>query len=283
MRLLIVDDDAGLRQSLGLLLAESGYDVVSEGDPEDGLARATSEPFDLILCDVRMPKMDGREFLKRYKAAGGPALVIIISAHGNEELAVEAMREGAYDYLHKPFRPTEVILTLRKAEEREGLRKEVATLRATLESGGGGLVAEPMSRLGAQVTAIDAAERNVQVARAHAAQSGLGIDYRQATAEDLAAAGMQFDVVLALEVIEHVDCLECLRALCKEDGYILLSSPHPDWDWVMKLLERLHLNQRRTSEHSNLTDFETIDLIPVELKRPLFIHQVALFRNSPRS
>lgn len=99
---------------------------------------------------------------------------------------------------------------------------------------------------------------------------------------DLGLQEGSFDAVVALEVIEHVDCLDCLRALCKEDGLILLSSPHPDWDWVMILLERLHLNQRRTSEHSNLTDFRSIDLIPVEFKRPLFIHQVALFRNTPR-
>jgi 2-polyprenyl-3-methyl-5-hydroxy-6-metoxy-1,4-benzoquinol methylase len=99
---------------------------------------------------------------------------------------------------------------------------------------------------------------------------------------DLGLREGSFDAVVALEVIEHVDCLDCLRALCKADGLVLLSSPHPDWDWAMILLERLHLNQRRTSAHSNLTDFESIDLIPVELKRPLFIHQVALFRNSPR-
>jgi len=69
---------------------------------------------------------------------------------------------------------------------------------------GGGIVAEPMARLGARVTAIDAAARNVEVARLHARQSGLAIDYRHAAAEDLARAGERFDVVLALEVIEHV-------------------------------------------------------------------------------
>ena len=132
MRLLIVDDDAGLRQSLGLLLAESGYDVVSEGDPEDGLARATSEPFDLILCDVRMPKMDGLTFLRRYRAERGSALLIMMSAFGGEDMAIAAMREGAYDYLHKPFKPDEVTLTLRKAEERERLKREVEQLRASL-------------------------------------------------------------------------------------------------------------------------------------------------------
>jgi two-component system response regulator AtoC len=132
MRLLVVDDDAGLRQSLGLLLSESGYDVVSEGDPEAGLARATGEPFDLILCDVKMPKMDGLTFLRRYRADKGSALLIMMSAYGGEDAAIAAMREGAYDYLHKPFRPDEVTLTLRKAEERERLKREVEQLRASL-------------------------------------------------------------------------------------------------------------------------------------------------------
>ena len=132
MRLLIVDDDAGLRQSLGLLLTESGYEVAAEGDPEEGLARALDEKFDLVLCDVRMPKMDGLTFLRRYRAERGPALMVMMSAYGGEDVAIAAMREGAYDYLHKPFRPDEVTLTLRKAEERERLRREVEQLRATL-------------------------------------------------------------------------------------------------------------------------------------------------------
>ena len=132
MRILIVDDDAGLRQSLGLLLKESGYEITAEGDPEQALVRAAAEAFDLILCDVRMPRMDGLAFLRRYRADGGEALLIMMSAFGSEDAALAAMREGAYDYLHKPFRPDEVTMTVRKAEERERLRREVATLRATL-------------------------------------------------------------------------------------------------------------------------------------------------------
>jgi two-component system, NtrC family, response regulator AtoC len=138
MRLLIVDDDAGLRQSLSLLLQESGYDVVTEGDPERALQRAEGERLDLILCDVRMPKMDGVSFLRRYRADGGQALLIMMSAYGSEDAALAAMREGAYDYLHKPFRPDEVTLTLRKAEEREKLRREVEVLRTSLRAGGAG-------------------------------------------------------------------------------------------------------------------------------------------------
>ena len=132
MRVLIVDDDAGLRQSLGLLLQETGYDVVCEGDPERALQRAGDGGFDLILCDVRMPGMDGVTFLRRYRAEGGQALLIMMSGYGSEDSALEAMREGAYDYLHKPFRPDEVTMTLRKAEEREKLRREVEILRTSL-------------------------------------------------------------------------------------------------------------------------------------------------------
>jgi two-component system response regulator AtoC len=135
MRVLIVDDDAGLRQSLALLLQEAGYDVVTEGDPEEALHRATGGTFDLVLCDVRMPKMDGVTFLRRYRADGGQALMIMMSAYGSEDSALAAMREGAYDYLHKPFRPDEVTMTLRKAEEREKLRREVEVLRTSLGAG----------------------------------------------------------------------------------------------------------------------------------------------------
>jgi two-component system response regulator AtoC len=132
MRLLIVDDDAGLRHSLALLLQEAGYEVVAEGDPEEALRRVGAEAFDLILCDVRMPKMDGLTFLARHRAAKGTALLIMMSAYGNEDAAIAAMHEGAYDYLPKPFRPDEVIMTVRKAEERERLRREVETLRTSL-------------------------------------------------------------------------------------------------------------------------------------------------------
>ncbi len=135
MRVLIVDDDAGLRQSLALLLQEAGYDVVTEGDPEQALQRASAGAFDLVLCDVRMPKMDGVTFLRRYRAEGGQALMIMMSAYGSEDSALAAMREGAYDYLHKPFRPDEVTMTLKKAEEREKLRREVEVLRTTLGAG----------------------------------------------------------------------------------------------------------------------------------------------------
>jgi two-component system response regulator AtoC len=133
-RVLVVDDEPGLRQSLGLLLADAGYHVTAEGDGAKALERAVAESFDLVLCDVRMPDMDGTAFLRAYRARGGTALVIMMSAYGGEESALAAMKEGAYDYIPKPFRPDEVILTLRKAEEREQLGNTIATLKAQLDT-----------------------------------------------------------------------------------------------------------------------------------------------------
>jgi two-component system response regulator AtoC len=132
---LVIDDEPGLRQSLGLLLGDAGYVVTAEQDGRRGLERALAEPFDLILCDVRMPQLDGLAFLRAYRERGGSALVVMMSAYGGEDAALAAMKEGAYDYIPKPFRPDEVVLTLRKAEERERLRRTVAGLRAQLDSG----------------------------------------------------------------------------------------------------------------------------------------------------
>src|SRR2546430_7373782 len=99
-----------------------------------GLERALAESFDLILCDVRMPRMDGLTFLRTYKARGGTGLVIVMSAYGGEDAALPAMKEGAYDYVPKPFPPDEVVLTLRKAEERGRLRYTIPTLRGQLDT-----------------------------------------------------------------------------------------------------------------------------------------------------
>ncbi|MDT8367886.1 MAG: sigma-54 dependent transcriptional regulator [Longimicrobiales bacterium] len=129
MKILVIDDDKGLRTSLALILSDAGHDVVAVEDGERGLAAAEEQRPDLILCDVRMPGMDGLEFLDRHRDSGGDALVIVITAYGSIDLAVEAMKRGAYDYIPKPFGAEEVLLTVRKAEERENLRREVGRLR----------------------------------------------------------------------------------------------------------------------------------------------------------
>jgi DNA-binding NtrC family response regulator len=164
-RILVVDDEPGLRQSLGLLLSDAGYAVTSESDGRKALERALAEPFDLVLCDVRMPEMDGLAFLRTYRSRGGTGLVIMMSAYGGEDAALAAMKEGAYDYLPKPFRPDEVVLTLRKAEEREGLRRDVAGLRAQLATNPAerGLVAESRPMQAALDLVARVAEHNTTV------------------------------------------------------------------------------------------------------------------------
>ena len=164
-RVLVVDDEPGLRQSLGLLLTDAGYAVTAESDGQRALERALAEPFDLVLCDVRMPEMDGLTFLRAYRSRGGSALVIMMSAYGGEDAALAAMKEGAYDYLPKPFRPDEVVLTLRKAEERERLGREVAGLRAQLAAGPAerGLIVESRPMRAALELVARVAEHNTTV------------------------------------------------------------------------------------------------------------------------
>src|SRR5258708_2386654 len=159
-RVLIVDDEPGLRQSLGLLLTDAGYSVVAEQTGRRALERAATETFDLVLCDVRMPEMDGLRFLRQYRKGGGNALVIVMSAYGGEDAAIAAMKDGAYDYLPKPFRPDEVVLTLRKAEERERLREEVAGLKAQFSTRPAerGLLAESRAKRPAPAPAPRVAE-----------------------------------------------------------------------------------------------------------------------------
>ena len=164
-KVLVVDDEPGLRQSLGLLLTDAGYTVTAEQNGRRALDRAIAEAFDLVLCDVRMPEMDGLTFLREYRQRGGNALVIVMSAYGGEDAAIAAMKEGAYDYLPKPFRPDEVVLTLRKAEERERLRQEVVGLKAQLAAGPAerGLIVESAAMRQALALVTRVAEHNTTV------------------------------------------------------------------------------------------------------------------------
>ena len=127
------------------------------------------------------------------------------------------------------FKPLHRINPLRIGFIRDHLLKNTGMDVSLLDIGcGGGLICEPMARLGAQVTGIDASEKNIQVAKLHAQRSGLNIDYRATTAEDLQATGAQFDVVLALEIVEHVAnvdaFVEAACALVKPGGLMVWST-----------------------------------------------------------
>ncbi len=129
MKVLVIDDEAGVRRTVSLILEDAGYDVSAASDGREGLSKALDDGADIVLCDVRMPHVDGLEFVERYRGEGGRGLVIMMTAYGSMELAIDAMKRGAYDYLPKPFDGDQVLLTIRKAEEREKLWREVVRLR----------------------------------------------------------------------------------------------------------------------------------------------------------
>jgi two-component system response regulator AtoC len=129
---LVVDDDASMRHLLSVILADHGYEPRAVASGEDALRELAARDYDLVLTDVRMPGMGGLELLRRIQAMDPERLVIVMSAYGSHEAALEAMKAGAYDYVSKPFRPDEVVLVLRKAEERERLARENRRLRTEL-------------------------------------------------------------------------------------------------------------------------------------------------------
>jgi len=123
-RILIVDDDDALRESLELILSAEGYEVLSSNCGEAALEILSESSVDVVLCDLRMPGLDGFDLIPQISRQLPGIPIILMSAHGTEDLAVEAIQRGAYDYLAKPFQPAEIRLTLRKAHEREQLRRQ---------------------------------------------------------------------------------------------------------------------------------------------------------------
>jgi two-component system response regulator AtoC len=131
-RILVVDDEENLRLVLRTFLKRQGYQVEVAENGEAALAMVESFGPDLVLTDVRMPRMGGLDLLSTLKAKGNEATVIVMSAYGNIDLAIQAMQAGAYDYLQKPFKNEEVLLAVKKAEERESLRRENRALRSEM-------------------------------------------------------------------------------------------------------------------------------------------------------
>ena len=132
-RVLIVDDEDNMRHMLKVMLSKAGYQVSEAANGAEALASMTSDHFDFVLCDIRMPEMDGMQFLREAQDKFPEKTIIMMSAYGTIETALEAMKMGAYDYISKPFKSDEVLLTLKKAEERERLKRENIILKQKLE------------------------------------------------------------------------------------------------------------------------------------------------------
>jgi two-component system response regulator AtoC len=141
-RVLIADDEESIRHVLTELLDERGYEVRAVSDGEEAMRELSSRDYDALVTDVRMPKINGLDLVRAAQTASPETTIIVMSAYGSHDLAIEAMKAGAYDYLGKPFRPDEVLLVLRKAEERERLRRENVRLRQEMSRRAPPLVAE---------------------------------------------------------------------------------------------------------------------------------------------
>jgi two-component system response regulator AtoC len=128
VKVLVVDDEENLRHMLTLVL-KGEYQVKAVASAEAALDELQADRWDIVLSDVRMPGMGGQALLEEIQRRGIEALVIMMSAYGDSEAALEAIKKGAYDYLSKPFKKDDVLLTLRKAAEREKLRRENLKLK----------------------------------------------------------------------------------------------------------------------------------------------------------
>ncbi|MFY0529279.1 sigma-54-dependent transcriptional regulator [Archangium gephyra] len=128
--ILVADDEPSVRHVLTLVLSGLGYEVRAVADGEEALRELSARGYDVLLCDVRMPKRDGLSVLRQAIADHPGLTVVVMSAYGSQEQALEAVGAGAYDYVRKPFKPEEIVFVLRKAEERERLLRENRRLQA---------------------------------------------------------------------------------------------------------------------------------------------------------
>jgi two-component system, NtrC family, nitrogen regulation response regulator NtrX len=127
--ILIIDDEKAIRKTLTEILSFEGYTIVEAADGEEGLKQFKEKTYDVVLCDIKMPKLDGMEFLQKATEHNPDVPIIMISGHGNIETAVEAVKKGAYDFIQKPPDLNRLLITIRNAKERNSLVTETKTLK----------------------------------------------------------------------------------------------------------------------------------------------------------
>jgi DNA-binding NtrC family response regulator len=134
-KILLIDDEKSIRRSLREILEFEKYQVEEAEDGVMGLSKIGAEAFDVVLCDVKMPKLDGLELLQKLSAEGNETPLVMMSGHGNIETAVEAVKKGAYDFLTKPVDLNRLLVTLRNALDKQHLVTETKTLRKKVGKG----------------------------------------------------------------------------------------------------------------------------------------------------
>src|SRR6201990_1379092 len=127
--ILIIDDEKAIRKTLSEILSYEGYKIDEARDGEEGLKKVKEKEYDVILCDIKMPKLDGIEFLEKTKETSPDIPIIMISGHGTIETAVEAVKKGAYDYISKPPDLNRLLITIRNAMDKTSLVTETKVLK----------------------------------------------------------------------------------------------------------------------------------------------------------
>ena len=127
--ILIIDDEKAIRKALTEILSAEGYKTEEAGDGEEGLRKFKEKSYDVVLCDIKMPKLDGIEFLQKATESNSDVPVIMISGHGNIETAVDAVKKGAFDYISKPPDLNRMLITIRNAMDKSSLVTETKVLK----------------------------------------------------------------------------------------------------------------------------------------------------------
>lgn len=134
-KILIIDDEKAIRNVLKDILGNEGYQTDEASDGEEGWRKFHSTLYDVVLCDIKMPKMDGIEFLEKAREAEPDVPIIMISGHGNIETAVDAVKKGAFDYISKPPDLNRMLITLRNATDKNNLAKQTRVLKKKASRG----------------------------------------------------------------------------------------------------------------------------------------------------
>lgn len=179
---LVADDEASIRHVLTLVLSESGYAVRAVADGEEALKELAARTYDVVISDVRMPKVDGMALLKQALASNPELTFLVMSAYGSKDLALEAVAQGAFDFIQKPFKPEEIVFVLKKAEERLRLVRENRRLRGEPPAEG------PLQRLVGQGEAISALKK--QIARLAPVSTTVLVSGESGTGKELVARAL---------------------------------------------------------------------------------------------
>lgn len=197
-KILVVDDEQSLREVLSIMLKRAGYAVTSAIDGEDAVELLQKEIYDLVITDLRMPKVDGLEVLRAVKSASPETVVLIITAFASADSAVEAMKQGAYDYLTKPFQVDEVQLIIRNALEKRRLTTENMLLKREMAS---------QSSFAQLVGQSEAMQKVFEVVRKVAdSKSNVLICGESGTGKELVARAIHYNSVRSASPFVAVNC-----------------------------------------------------------------------------